>query len=73
MAQEQSKEMSGKKMVKIIMGLIITASILIVIVIQSFYVLWEPKERKQIKQDENEQPSYSKSAMHHADQMLHFC
>ena len=71
MAQEQSKEMSGKKIVKIIMGTIITASILIVIVIQSFYVFWEPKERKQIEQDDNEQPSYTKSAMHHVDQVLH--
>ncbi|MEK4626884.1 MAG: hypothetical protein ABS944_06290 [Solibacillus sp.] len=71
MAQEhQGKEMSGNKMVKIIMGTIVVASILIVIVIQSFYVLWEPKERKQIEQDETEQPSYSKSAFYQADELL---
>lgn len=72
MAQEhQSKEMSGNKMVKIIMGTIIISSILIVVVIQSFYVLWEPKERKQIKQDENEQPSYTNPAMLEYDRLLH--
>lgn len=72
MAQEQqSKEMSGKKMVKFIMGTIIVASVLIVIGIQSFYMLYEPKERKQIEQDETEEPSYTKSAMHSQDQLLY--
>lgn len=71
MAQgDSSKEISGNKMVKIIVGTILVASIIIVVVIQAFYMLWEPKEPKQIKQDENEQPSYSKSAMVDYDELL---
>ena len=70
MEHRQSKEMSGNKMVKIIIGTIIVASILIVAVIQAFYMLWEPQERKEIKQDQTEQPSYTKSAMLHYDQLL---
>lgn len=64
MAQEQrTKEISGNKMVKMIIGTIFVASIIIVVIIQAFYMLWEPKEPKQIEKDEAEQPSYSKSAM----------
>ena len=68
MAHEQGKEISGNKMVKIIVGTILIACILIVIVIQTFYVVYEPKERKQIEQDD--QSSYTKSAMLHYDQLL---
>ena len=71
MEHRQSKEMSGNKMVKIIVGTIVIASIIIVIVIQSFYMLWEPKERKQIdNKDESEQPSYTKSAQLYYDDIL---
>lgn len=71
MAQgDSSKEVSGNKMVKIIIGTILVASIAIVVVIQGFYMLWEPKEPKQIKQDETEQPSYSKSAMVNYEALL---
>lgn len=70
MEHRQSKEMSGNKMVKIIIGTIVIASILIVAAIQVFYILWEPQERKQIEKDETEQPSYTKSAMLHYDQLL---
>lgn len=70
MAQEQLKEMSGKKMVTFIIGTIIAVSILIVIVIQAFYVLWEPKEPKQIEQDESEEPSYTKSAKIHYEELV---
>lgn len=71
MAQgDSSKEISGNKMVKIIIGTIIVASIIIVVVIQAFYMLWEPKEPKQIGQEKNEQPSYSKSAMVDYDELL---
>lgn len=70
MEHRQSKEISGNKMVKILVGTIVVASILIVAVIQAFYMLWEPKERKQIEQDKTEQPSYTKSAMLHYDQLL---
>ena len=70
--QHQSKEMSGNKMVKIIIGTILVASIIIVAVIQAFYVLWEPKEPKHNdRQDESEQPSYSKSAMINYETLLH--
>ena len=58
MAHQQGKEMSGNKMVKIIGGTILIACILIVIVIQTFYVVYEPKERKQ-----DDQSSYTKSAI----------
>ena len=61
MAHQQGKEMSGNKMVKIIGGTILIACILIVIVIQTFYVVYEPKERKQNEQDD--QSSYTKSAI----------
>ena len=71
MAQgDSSKEISGNKMVKIILGTILVVSIIIVVVIQGFYMLWEPKEPKQIGQDENEQPSYSKSALVDYDEFL---
>lgn len=67
----QTKEMSGNKMAKIILGTIVAASIIIVGVIQAFYMLWEPKEPTQNeRQDENEKPSYSKSAMLHYDDLL---
>ena len=46
MAHEQGKEISGNKMVKIIVGTILIACILIVIVIQTFYVVYEPKEKQ---------------------------
>lgn len=72
MAQgDSSKEISGNKMVKIIIGTILVASIIIVVIIQAFYMFWEPKEPKQIKQDETEQPSYSKSAMVDYVELLH--
>ena len=70
--EQQSKEMSGNKMVKIIIGIILIASIIIVVAIQAFYMLWEPKEPKQIEQqNENEQPSYSKSAQHYYKELLY--
>jgi uncharacterized membrane protein len=68
MGHEQGKEMSGNKMVKIMIGTILFACILIVIVIQTFYVVYEPKERKQIEQDD--QSSYTKSAMLQIDELL---
>lgn len=55
--QNSSKEMSGNKMVKIIVGTILVASIVIVIAIQAFYMLWEPKEPKQIELDKSEESS----------------
>ena len=70
MAQQQGKEVSGNKVVKIMIGAILIACILIVIVIQTFYVVYEPKERKQIEQDESEQPSYTKPAMLQLDELL---
>lgn len=70
--EQQSKEMSGNKMVKIIIGIILLASIIIVVAIQAFYILWEPKEPKQNEQqNENEQPSYSKSAQHYYVEQLY--
>ena len=70
--EQQSKEMSGNKMVKIIIGIILIASIIIVVAIQAFYMLWEPKEPKQIEQqNENEQPSYSKSAQLYYEEQLY--
>lgn len=69
--QHQSKEMSGNKMVKIILGIMLVASIIIIAVIQAFYVLWEPNEPKHNdRQDKSEQPSYSKSAMLHHEGLL---
>ena len=70
MTQQQGKEMSGNKMVKIIIGTILIACILIVIVIQTFYVVYEPNDRKQIEQDKTEQPSYTKSAKLQFEQLL---
>lgn len=68
----QTKEISGNKMAKLIIGTIIVASIIIVIAIQVFYMLWEPNKPTQNKhQDETEQPSYSKSAMLHYDELLY--
>ena len=68
MAHQQGKEMSGNKMVKIIGGTILIACILIVIVIQTFYNVYEPKERKQIEQDD--QSSYTKSVMLPSEALL---
>ncbi|WP_336046524.1 hypothetical protein [Solibacillus ferritrahens] len=70
--EQQSKEMSGNKMVKIIIGIILIASIIIVVAIQAFYMLWEPKEPKQIEQqNETKQPSYSKSAQNFYEELLY--
>ncbi|WP_079523349.1 hypothetical protein [Solibacillus isronensis] len=55
--QNSSKEMSGNKMVKIIVGTILVASIVIVIAIQAFYMLWEPKDPKQIELNKSEESS----------------
>ncbi|MEK5186704.1 hypothetical protein MKY51_16715 [Solibacillus sp. FSL R5-0691] len=55
--QNSSKEMSGNKMVKIIVGTIVVASIVIVIAIQAFYMLWEPKDPKQIELNKSEEES----------------
>lgn len=44
-------------MVKIIVGTILVASVVIVIVIQAFYMLWEPKDPKQIELNKSEQSS----------------
>ena len=68
MAHQQGKEMSGNKMVKIIGGTILIACILIVIIIQTFYNVYEPKERKQIEQDD--QSSYTKSVMLPSEALL---
>ncbi|MBD8038339.1 hypothetical protein H9635_16445 [Solibacillus sp. A46] len=69
--EQQSKEMSGNKMVKIIIAIILGASIIIIVAIQAFYMLWEPKEPKQIEQQKDEQPSYSKSAQHYYEELLY--
>ncbi|MER2028791.1 MAG: hypothetical protein ABS935_13590 [Solibacillus sp.] len=61
--QKSSKEMSGNKMVKIIVGTILVASIVIVIVIQAFYMLWEPKDPKQIELNKSEESSDVNSVM----------
>ena len=61
--QNSSKEMSGNKMVKIIIGTILVASVVIVIVIQAFYMLWEPKDPKQIELNKSEQSSEAYSVM----------
>lgn len=61
--QNSSKEMSGNKMVKIIVGTILVASIVIVIVIQAFYMLWEPKDPKQIELNKSEESSGVNSVM----------
>lgn len=61
--QNSSKEMSGNKMVKIIVGTILVASIVIVIAIQAFYMLWEPKDPKQIELNKSEESSDVNSSM----------
>lgn len=61
--QNSSKEMSGNKMVKIIVGTILVASIVIVIAIQAFYMLWEPKDPKQIELNKSEESSDVNSVM----------
>ena len=61
--QKSSKEMSGNKMVKIIVGTILVASIVIVIAIQAFYMLWEPKDPKQIELNKSEESSNVSSVM----------
>lgn len=61
--QKSSKEMSGNKMVKIIVGTILVASIVIVIVIQAFYMLWEPKDPKQIELNKSEESRDVNSVM----------
>lgn len=61
--QNSSKEMSGNKMVKIIVGTILVASVVIVIVIQAFYMLWEPKDPKQIELNKIEESSDTNSAL----------
>lgn len=61
--QNSSKEMSGNKMVKIIVGTILVASIVIVIAIQAFYMLWEPKDPKQIELNKSEESSNVSSVM----------
>ena len=43
------KEMSGSKMVWFIIGTIFTASILIIVAISIFYILWDPKPAKEIE------------------------
>ena len=68
MAQQQGKEVSGNKVVKIMIGAILIACILIVIVIQTFYVVYEPKERKQIEKED--QSSYTNSAMLQMEELL---
>ncbi|MEK4387636.1 hypothetical protein MKZ25_18025 [Solibacillus sp. FSL W7-1464] len=62
--QNSSKEMSGNKMVKIIIGTILVVSIAIVIVIQVFYMLWEPKDPKQIELNKSEASSGAVSLLH---------
>ncbi|MEG0473514.1 MAG: hypothetical protein RR588_14375 [Solibacillus sp.] len=72
MAQaETSKEVSGKKMVSVILGTIIVATVVIVVVIQAFYMLWEPKQKNEKPVDETNEPSYSKSAMHNYDELIY--
>ena len=61
--QNSSKEMSGNKMVKIIVGTILVASIVIVIAIQAFYMLWEPKDPKQIELNKSKESSEVNSVM----------
>ena len=61
--QNSSKEMSGNKMVKIIVGTILVASIVIVIAIQAFYMLWEPKDPKQIELNKSEESSNVNSVL----------
>lgn len=69
--QNSSKEMSGNKMVKIIVGTILVASVVIVIVIQAFYMLWEPKDPKQIELNKSEESSDTKSAVLQFETQLH--
>lgn len=71
MAQaDKLKEVSGKKMVSVIMGTMIAASVVIVIVIQAFYMLWEPEQKIEKQDDETNEPSYTKSAMQWYEQIL---
>ena len=71
MAQvEPSKEVSGKKMGFIVIGTIIAASIIIVIAIQAFYMIWDPKPKIDQQDDETNEPSYTKSAMHQYEQLI---
>ncbi|MEK4427350.1 hypothetical protein [Solibacillus sp. FSL K6-1523] len=65
-----SKEISGKKMGFIVIGTIIAATIAIVIAIQAFYMTWDPKQKKDQQNDETNEPSYTKSAMHQYEQLL---
>lgn len=69
--QNSSKEMSGNKMVKIIVGTILVASVVIVIVIQAFYMLWEPKDPKQIELNKSEQSSEAYSVMLPLEEQLY--
>lgn len=69
--QNSSKEMSGNKMVKIIVGTILVASVVIVIVIQAFYMLWEPKDPKQIELNKSEESSDAKSAVLQLEEQLY--
>ncbi|MEK5078444.1 hypothetical protein MKX73_05610 [Solibacillus sp. FSL W7-1436] len=68
--QNSSKEMSGNKMVKIIIGTILVVSIAIVIVIQVFYMLWEPKDPKQIELNKSEELSDVNSVMLPVEEQL---
>lgn len=68
--QNSSKEMSGNKMVKIIVGTILVASIVIVIAIQVFYMLWEPKDPKQIELNKSEELSDVNSVMLPVEEQL---
>ena len=71
MAQaETSKEVSGKKMGFIVIGTIIAATVIIVIAIQAFYMIWDPKQQKDRQDDETKEPSYTKSAMHHYEKLI---
>ena len=69
--QNSSKEMSGNKMVKIIVGTILVASIVIVIAIQAFYMLWEPKDPKQIELNKSEESSGAFSVVHPFEEQLY--
>jgi|GEM_PF-6358736 len=68
--QNSSKEMSGNKMVKIIVGTILVASIVIVIAIQVFYMLWEPKDPKQIELNKSEESIDVNSVMLPVEEQL---
>lgn len=59
------KEVTGKKMAVFVVGLIIVVSILIVIAIQFFYAVWDPKPAKEIEVEETtiEMPLVESSAI----------